>query len=216
MAALTQSRAFVISRIAIRSGRLSAQRTDALEKKGMSQKTLEFHWGKHHAAYVNNYNGQVKDKAEWADLTLEQAVLKAWNGGKPTPEFNNAAQIWNHTFFWESMSPNGGGTPKGKVAEAINRDFGSYEAFKDQFKAAAATQFGSGWAWLVKDGAGKLSVTKTPNAENPVVHGQTPILTIDVWEHAYYLDVQNRRPDFITNFIDNLIDWDRVESRYNA
>ncbi|KAL4421987.1 hypothetical protein ABPG77_011010 [Micractinium sp. CCAP 211/92] len=188
---------------------------DALEKKGMSKSTFEFHYGKHHAAYVNNLNGQIAGK-DLESLSIEEVMLKTWNGGKPTPEFNNAAQVVNHTFFWESMSPNGGGKPTGKVAEAIERDLGGFDKFVEAFKAAGATQFGSGWAWLSVNKEGKLEVTKTPNAENPWVHGATPILTMDVWEHAYYLDVQNRRPDFISNFIENLIDWNRVEERYIA
>ncbi|PRW58106.1 superoxide dismutase [Fe] [Chlorella sorokiniana] len=181
----------------------------------MSKTTFEFHYGKHHAAYLNNLNGQIAGK-DLEKLSIEEVMLKTWNGGSPGPEFNNAAQVVNHTFFWESMSPNGGGKPSGKVAEAIERDLGGYDKFVEAFKAAGATQFGSGWAWLSVNKQGKLEVTKTPNAENPWVHGNTPILTMDVWEHAYYLDVQNRRPDFISNFIENLIDWQRVEQRYLA
>lgn len=188
---------------------------DALEKKGMSKQTLEFHWGKHHAAYVNNLNNQIKGK-DLENMTIEQVMLKTWNNGTPTAEFNNAGQVVNHTFFWESMAPNGGGAPTGKLAEAIDRDFGSFEEFKNQFKTAGATQFGSGWAWLVVGKDGKLKVTKTPNAENPWVHGETPILTMDVWEHAYYLDFQNRRPDFISTFINDLVNWDKVAERFAA
>ena len=178
------------------------------------QTTFEFHYGKHHAAYLNNLNGQIKGK-DLENMSLEEVMLKTWNGGNPTPEFNNAAQVINHTFFWESMAPNKGGAPSGKLADAIQRDFGSFDAFKDAFKTAGATQFGSGWAWLSTDKSGKLEVTKTPNAENPWVHGKTPILTMDVWEHAYYLDVQNRRPDYMTTFFD-LINWDKVAERYAA
>ena len=180
----------------------------------MSQKTLEFHYGKHHAAYVNNLNGQIKG-TDLENMTIDEVVLKTWNNGKPTPEFNNAAQVVNHTFFWESMAPNKGGTPTGKLADAITRDFGSFDKFKEAFKTAGATQFGSGWAWLSTDDSGKLEVTKTANAENPWVHGKTPILTMDVWEHAYYLDFQNRRPDFIATFFE-LINWDKVAERYDA
>ncbi|KAL4538582.1 hypothetical protein Ndes2526B_g03122 [Nannochloris sp. 'desiccata'] len=187
---------------------------DALEPR-MSQKTMEFHYGKHHAAYVNNLNAQIKGNTELENMTIEGVMMKTWNNGSPTPEFNNAAQVVNHTFFWESMAPNKGGEPSGEVAEAINRDFGSFSSFKDAFKTAGATQFGSGWAWLSTDDAGKLEVTKTPNAENPWCHGKTPILTMDVWEHAYYLDVQNRRPDYINTFFD-LINWDKVSERYAA
>lgn len=172
-----------------------------------AQTTFEFHWGKHHQAYITNLNNQIKGK-DLEKLGLEEIILKTWNGGNPTPEFNNAAQSWNHTFFWESISPNGGGEPKGALAEAINKDFGSLDKFKEEFAAAAATQFGSGWAWLVDSDKG-LSVLKTPNAVNPLVTGEKPLLTIDVWEHAYYLDFQNRRPDFIKNFW-GIVNWDRV------
>ncbi len=143
-------------------------------------------------------------------------MLASWNGGSPSPVFNNAAQVWNHTFFWESMKPNGGGAPTGKLAEAITRDFGSLDKFKEEFKQAGMTQFGSGWAWLNADKAGKLSISKSPNAVTPVVEGKTPILTCDVWEHAYYIDVQNRRPDYITTFMEKLIDWEAVATRYAA
>eukprot|EP00877_Chromochloris_zofingiensis_P005166 jgi/Chrzof1/14650/Cz09g10230.t1 len=181
----------------------------------MSQQTLEFHWGKHHKAYVDNLNNQIKG-TDLENKTLEDIVVASYNKGSPTPAFNNAGQVWNHSFFWESMKPNGGGTPTGKLAEAINKSFGSFDEFKTQFKAAGATQFGSGWAWLVTDKSGKLTVEKTANALNPVVEGKTPILTMDVWEHAYYLDVQNRRPDYISTFIEKLIDWDSVTKRFEA
>jgi len=181
----------------------------------MSKQTLEFHWGKHHRAYVDNMNKQIAG-TDLEGKSLEEIVLASWNKGSPTPVFNNAAQVWNHTFFWESIKPNGGGEPKGKLADAIQASFGSFDEFKTQFKAAGATQFGSGWAWLVADKSGKLSIEKTPNAVNPVVEGKTPILTMDVWEHAYYLDVQNRRPDYMTTFVDKLIDWDSVAARFEA
>jgi len=187
---------------------------DALEPH-MSKQTLEFHWGKHHRAYVDNMNKQIAG-TDLEGKSLEEIVLASWNKGSPSPVFNNAAQVWNHTFFWESMKPNGGGSPTGKVADAINASFGSFEEFKTQFKAAGATQFGSGWAWLVADKSGKLSIEKTPNAVTPVVEGKTPILTMDVWEHAYYLDVQNRRPDYMTTFVDKLINWDAVAARFEA
>lgn len=166
-------------------------KTDALEPH-LSSKSFEFHWGKHHRAYVDNLNKQIAG-TEWEQKTLEEIVVGSWNNGAPTPAFNNAAQIWNHTFFWESMKPNGGGEPTGKLAEAITRDFGSFDEFKNQFKAAGMTQFGSGWAWLVTDKSGKLAVSKTPNAVLPVVEGKTPVLTCDVWEHAYYIDFRNSR-----------------------
>jgi len=167
--------------------------------------TFSYHHGKHHQAYINNLNGLIKD-TDLADKSLEEIVVTSFKEGK-TPIFNNAAQVWNHNFFWKSLKPGGGGTPTGALAEKIHADFGSFDKFKEDFKTAATTQFGSGWAWLVLDG-GTLKVTKTGNAENPVVHGQTPLLTLDVWEHAYYLDYQNKRPDFIAAFLDHLVNWD--------
>ncbi|WIA07932.1 hypothetical protein OEZ85_007410 [Tetradesmus obliquus] len=187
---------------------------DALEPH-MSKRTLEFHYGKHHQAYLDNMNKQIAG-SELEAKTLEGVVLSSWNNGSPTPVFNNAAQVWNHTFFWENMKPNGGGAPSGKLADAINASFGSLDEFKAQFKNAGATQFGSGWAWLVADKAGKLTVEKTPNAVTPLVEGKTPILTMDVWEHAYYLDVQNRRPDYMNTFVEKLIDWEAVAKRFEV
>ncbi|MFB2981121.1 superoxide dismutase [Microseira sp. BLCC-F43] len=179
--------------------------TDALEPY-MSANTFSFHHAKHHAAYVTNLNNLIKD-TELADKSLEEIVTTSFKDPAKAGIFNNAAQVWNHTFFWNSMKPGGGGAPTGAIADKINADFGSYDKFKEAFKTAAATQFGSGWAWLVLEN-GTLKVTKTPNAENPVVHGQTPLLTLDVWEHAYYLDYQNKRPDFIATYLDNLVNWD--------
>jgi superoxide dismutase, Fe-Mn family len=153
----------------------------------ISANTLDFHYGKHHNAYVTNLNNLASGK-KYATMSL-------------------AAQIWNHTFYWSSMKPAGGGKPKGDVASMIDKDFGSYEKFVEEFKAAGATQFGSGWAWLILD-AGKLKVTKTPNAELPMTTGRKALLTMDVWEHAYYLDYQNRRPDYIGTFLDKLVNWD--------
>lgn len=172
----------------------------------ISANTFSFHHGKHHAAYVTNLNNLIKD-TELADKSLEEIVTTSFKDPAKAGIFNNSAQVWNHTFFWNSMKPGGGGAPTGAIADKINADFGSYDQFKEAFKTAAATQFGSGWAWLVLDN-GTLKVTKTPNAENPVVHGQTPLLTLDVWEHAYYLDYQNKRPDFIATYLDNLVNWD--------
>jgi Fe-Mn family superoxide dismutase len=173
----------------------------------ISSETLEFHHGKHHAAYVKNLNGLVEG-TELAPKSLEDVIRET--AGKPEQQgiFNNAAQIWNHTFYWQSMRPNGGGQPTGQLAEMIDRDFGSVDAFKDAFAKAGATQFGSGWAWLVmKDG--KLEVRKTLNAETPLTEaGITPLLTMDVWEHAYYLDFQNRRPDYISAFLEHLVNWE--------
>lgn len=178
----------------------------------MSANTFSFHYGKHHAAYVTNLNKLIEG-TELADKPLEEIVVSSFKEGK-TPIFNNAGQVWNHNFFWQSMKPGGGGTPSGALAEKINADFGSFDKFKEEFKNAAATQFGSGWAWLVVDN-GTLKVTKTPNAENPVVHGQTPLLTLDVWEHAYYLDYQNKRPDFISTFLDHLVNWDFAAENFS-
>jgi Fe-Mn family superoxide dismutase len=168
----------------------------------ISAETLEFHHDKHHAAYVTNLNKAIAGKPE-DSMTLEQIIEKA----EPGPVFNNAAQVWNHTFYWHSMKPNGGGAPTGDLAEAINRDFGSFEKFKEEFTTAATTQFGSGWAWLVLEG-GKLKVTKTKDADLPMKHGQKAILTIDVWEHAYYIDYRNARPKYIETFLNSLANWD--------
>lgn len=167
----------------------------------ISAETLEYHHGKHHAAYVNNLNKLIEGKPE-ASKSLEE-IIKTSEGGI----FNNAAQIWNHTFYWSSMKPNGGGEPTGDLADAIKRDFGSFEKFSEEFTSAATTQFGSGWAWLVA-ADGKLSVTKTPNADLPMKHGQTALLTIDVWEHAYYIDYRNLRPKYIETFLKSLANWD--------
>ncbi|WP_373085772.1 superoxide dismutase [Sneathiella sp.] len=169
----------------------------------ISAKTLEFHHGKHHNAYVTNLNNLLGDDSRSLEQIMKDTVSDSGKAGV----FNNAAQVWNHTFYWHSMSPKGGGKPSGAVADKINADFGSYDKFVEEFKAAGATQFGSGWAWLVLDG-GKLKVTKTPNAHCPLTDGATPILTMDVWEHAYYLDYQNRRPDYISTFLEHLVNWD--------
>jgi len=170
----------------------------------MSAETLEFHHGKHHAAYVNNLNKLLDGKPE-AAKSLEDIILGS-DGGV----FNNAAQVWNHTFFWNCMKPNGGGAPTGDLAAAIQRDFGSFDKFKEEFSNAAATQFGSGWAWLVLGKDGKLAVAKTGNADLPMKHGQKALLTIDVWEHAYYIDYRNARPKFIETFLNHLVNWDFV------
>jgi Fe-Mn family superoxide dismutase len=177
---------------------------DALAPKGISQETLEYHYGKHHQTYVTNLNKAIEGTAD-ESLSLEEIILKA----DPGPLFNNAAQVWNHTFYWNSISPTGGGAPAGEVADRINADFGSFDDFKSKFADAATTQFGSGWAWLVEDG-GKLDVVKTANADLPLKDGQKALLTIDVWEHAYYIDFRNARPNYISNFIDQLINWDFV------
>ena len=174
----------------------------------MSAQTLDFHHGKHHQAYVTNLNNLVKD-TPLAGQSLEQIIQATVKDESKAGLFNNAAQVWNHSFFWNCMKPNGGGAPTGALAQKINAAFGSFDKFKEQFKQAAATQFGSGWAWLVSDG-GQLKVTKTPNAVNAMAQGQTALLTCDVWEHAYYLDYQNRRPDFVQTFLDKLVNWDFV------
>jgi Fe-Mn family superoxide dismutase len=178
----------------------------------ISANTLSFHYGKHHQAYVTNLNKLLEEKdSNLAKLSLEEIIKKTAGDSSKAGIFNNAAQVWNHTFYWNSMKPNGGGEPKGALAEKITEDFGGYDKFKEAFKAAGAGQFGSGWAWLVSE-KGTLKVTKTPNADLPMVHGQTALLTMDVWEHAYYLDYQNRRPDYITTFLDKLVNWDFAEA----
>ena len=168
----------------------------------LSAETLEYHHGKHHQAYVTNLNKLIDGKPE-ATKPLEQIILSSEAG-----VFNNAAQIWNHTFLWSSMKPNGGGQPSGDLADAIKRDFGSFEKFKEEFTNAAATQFGSGWAWLVVGGDKKLAVTKTGNADLPMKHGQKALVTLDVWEHAYYIDFRNQRPKYIETFLNHLVNWD--------
>jgi Fe-Mn family superoxide dismutase len=180
----------------------------------ISANTLQFHHGKHHAAYVTNYNNLVKD-TPMDSMSLEDVIKATANDASKVGIFNNAAQAWNHTFYWNCMKPGGGGSPSGALADKINADFGSFDEFKTVFKQAGATQFGSGWAWLVMDN-GTLKVTKTPNADNPLTHGQVPLLTMDVWEHAYYLDYQNRRPDYMDTFLNNLVNWDYVASQFAA
>jgi superoxide dismutase, Fe-Mn family len=180
----------------------------------VSAKTLEFHHGKHHQAYVTNLNNLVKD-TPMATQSLEEVIKATAKDESKAGIFNNAAQVWNHTFFWSSMKPAGGGKPAGDLAAKIDQAFGGLDKFKEQFKAAAVGQFGSGWAWLVADG-GQIKITKTPNAVNPMAQGQTALLTCDVWEHAYYLDYQNRRPDFVQAFLDNLVNWDFVAKNLAA
>jgi superoxide dismutase, Fe-Mn family len=170
----------------------------------ISEKTIEFHYGKHHQAYVNKLNDLIKG-SKFEKSSLEDIILNSEGA-----IFNNAAQIWNHTFYWSCLSPVGGGTPKGKILDAINENFGSFEKFKEEFSNAAATLFGSGWAWLSIDKDGKLIISQESNAGNPLTKGLKPLLTCDVWEHAYYIDYQNRRPDYIKTFWD-LVDWKRVE-----
>ena len=186
---------------------------DALEPH-ISRSTLEFHHGKHPNAYVTNLNKAI----EGTDLdgkSLEEVIASVAGDAGKAGVFNNAAQVWNHSFYWQCMKPGGGGQPTGALLDKINADFGSYDAFVDQFKTAGATQFGSGWAWLVLDN-GTLKVTKTANADLPLAHGQTALLTMDVWEHAYYLDYQNRRPDYMTTYLDKLVNWDFVAANLAA
>lgn len=181
----------------------------------ISANTLDFHHGKHHNAYVVNLNKLIEG-TDLAKASLEDIVLKTAGDASKAGIFNNAAQVWNHTFYWHSMKPAGGGKPSGALADAIAKDFGSFDAFVEAFKNAGATQFGSGWAWLVLGKDGKLAVKKTPNAEVPLTQGDVPLLTMDVWEHAYYLDYQNKRPDYMTTFMDKLLNWDFAAENYAA
>ena len=180
---------------------------DALEPV-ISAKTLSFHYGKHTKAYYDNTNKALEGKAA-AGLTLEKVFLDAAKDQAQAGLFNNAAQAWNHTFYFSCLKKGGGGQPSGKLAEAIKAGFGGHDAFVKAFSEAAATQFGSGWAWLVSD-AGSLKVVKTANAMNPMVAGQKPLLTVDVWEHAYYLDYQNRRADYVKEVLEKLVNWEFV------
>lgn len=177
---------------------------DALQPT-ISAETLEYHYGKHHQAYVTNLNNLIEG-TEFANLSLEDIVSKASGG-----IFNNAAQVWNHTFYWNSLSPQGGSNPSGALADQINSTFGSVDAFKEQFSKAGATQFGSGWVWLVKKADGSLAIYSTANAECPLTQGDTPLLTCDVWEHAYYIDYRNARPKYLEAFW-NLVNWDFAAS----
>lgn len=175
---------------------------NALEPE-ISQETLEYHYGKHHQAYVTNLNNLIKG-TEFEKLNLEDIIKKSSGG-----IFNNAAQVWNHTFYWHCLSPNGGGAPKGKVAELIDKNFGSFDAFKEQFSKTAIATFGSGWAWLVKNKDGSLAIVSTSNAQTPMTSDQKALLTCDVWEHAYYIDYRNARPKYVEAFW-NLVNWDFV------
>ena len=175
----------------------------------ISANTLSFHYGKHHKTYVDNLNKLVTG-TELADLSLEQVIAASSGRADKVGIFNNAAQIWNHTFYWNSLTPKGGGEPPAALKQKIEADFGTVEACKQELVAAATTQFGSGWAWLVQDG-GTLKVVKTANANVPSTEGMKPLLVIDVWEHAYYLDYQNRRVDYVNATIDKLINWGFAE-----
>ena len=180
----------------------------------ISKRTLEFHHDKHHAAYVNNFNAAAKG-TDLDKLSIEAVIKATANDASKAGIFNNAAQAWNHTFYWHSMKPKGGGTPTGELAKKIDADLGGFAKFVEAFKAAGATQFGSGWAWLVVD-AGKLAVTKTPNAETPLTTTDVPLLVADVWEHAYYLDHRNNRKGFLEAFLDKLVNWDFVAKNLAA
>ncbi|MCC7405380.1 MAG: superoxide dismutase [Fe] [Bdellovibrionales bacterium] len=169
----------------------------------ISPETIEFHYGKHHRTYVDKLNGLIKG-TEFEKMSLEEIVKKSSGG-----IFNNAAQVWNHTFYWNCLKPKGGGEPTGPLAAAIKTSFGSFATFQEQFTQAAINQFGSGWAWLVKNPDGKLAITSTANAENPMTKGAKPLLTCDVWEHAYYIDYRNARPKYVETFW-KLINWDFV------
>ncbi len=185
---------------------------DALEPH-LSAEALDFHHGKHHQAYVTNLNNLIKD-TDLAGKSLVEIILASAKDASKAGIFNNSAQIWNHTFYWNSMKPNGGGAPTGALAAKIDEAFGSYDKFKEEFKQAALTQFGSGWAWLVADQVnGALSIIKTPNADTPLAHGKIAVLTVDVWEHAYYIDYRNRRPDYVTTFLDKLVNWDYANAK---
>lgn len=180
----------------------------------ISKNTLEFHHDKHHAAYVKKFNDAVQG-TELDSKSIEEVIKAVANDASKVAIFNNAAQAWNHSFYWNCMKPNGGGNPTGEIAKKIDADFGSFDKFIETFKNAGATQFGSGWAWLVLDG-GNLKVTKTLNADNPITNNQTPLLTMDVWEHAYYLDYQNKRPEYIDTFLSKLVNWDFVAENLAA
>lgn len=176
----------------------------------ISANTLEFHQGKHHKTYVDNLNKLIAG-TDLEAKSLEEIIKIAAKDPAKAGIFNNAAQSWNHSFYWKCLKPQGGGAPTGAIAAKINATFGSHDKFVEELKNAGTTQFGSGWAWLVVDGS-DLKITKTPNADTPLAHGQKALLTIDVWEHAYYLDYQNRRPDYLAAVIQNLINWDFVNA----
>ena len=174
----------------------------------ISEETVEYHYGKHHQTYVTNLNNLIPG-TEFDGLTLEEIIVKSSG-----PIFNNAAQVWNHTFYWNSLAPKGGGLPTGALANAINTTFGSFAIFKEEFTKCAVTTFGSGWAWLIKNADGSLAVVSTSNAGCPLTTGQTPLLTCDVWEHAYYIDYRNARPSYLEAFW-ALVNWDFAEANYS-
>lgn len=175
----------------------------------ISAETLEYHYGKHHQAYVTKLN-ELTDGTDDANKSLEE-IIKSSSGGL----FNQAAQVWNHTFYWHCLSPNGGGEPSGALAEAINAKFGSFAKFKETFNANAVANFGSGWTWLIKTPDGGVDIVNTSNADTPIAHGQTPLMTIDVWEHAYYIDYRNARPKYLEN-VWNVLNWDFVAQNFSS
>jgi len=182
---------------------------DALAPR-ISEETIDYHYGKHHQAYVNNLNGLIEG-TENANKSLED-IIRSSDGGL----FNNAAQVWNHTFYWNSLSPNGGGEPSGELGAAINETFGSFDEFKSKFTASAGGNFGSGWTWLVKNADGNLEIVNTSNADTPITDSSvTPLLTVDVWEHAYYVDYRNARPEYLKNFWE-LANWDFAAANLSA
>ena len=177
----------------------------------VSGRTIDFHYGKHHRAYLDSLNKLVAG-TPWAAGPLEKVVLESALAADKAAVFNNAAQVWNHTFFWKCMKPGGGGLPSGRLMDRIEKSFGGFGQFKEAFLTAALAQFGSGWVWLVQEGDA-LKIVKTSNADTPIAHGQTALLTCDVWEHAYYLDYQNRRKDFVQVFLDHLANWEFAASQ---
>ncbi|MCQ8240589.1 superoxide dismutase [Rhizosaccharibacter radicis] len=189
---------------------------NALASRGMCQETLELHHGKHHQAYVTALNGFVEKNPDLQNKSLEEIVSFSHGKADLAPVFNNAGQHWNHILFWQALAPTGGQIP-GSLEAKIAEDFGSVDSFKEQFKTAATTQFGSGWAWLVLGSDGKLKVTKTANGSNPLAEGQgTALLGLDVWEHSYYIDFRNRRPDYVTNFLDKLANYEFADAQLKA
>jgi superoxide dismutase, Fe-Mn family len=189
---------------------------NALAARGMSQETLELHHDKHHQAYVTALNGFVEKNEALKGKSLEEIIKFSHGNSELAPVFNNAGQHWNHIVFWQAMAPNGGAIP-GALEKQLTDDFGSVEKFKEAFKAAATSQFGSGWAWLVAGTDGKLKVTKTPNGSNPLAAGEGKVLLgIDVWEHSYYIDFRNRRPDYVTNWMDKIANYEFAEAQLKA
>jgi superoxide dismutase, Fe-Mn family len=186
---------------------------DALEPH-ISAETLDFHHGKHHNAYVVNGN-KLLEGTEFFNKDMVEIIQATAGDMSKAGIFNNVAQVWNHNFYWNSMSPNGGGQPTGELMDRIAKDFGSYEDFRSAFTAAGATQFGSGWAWLIEEN-GDLKITKTANADNPLTKGQKPLLTMDVWEHAYYVDFRNARPKYMETFLDHLVNWEFATANMSA